>query len=107
MKTKVDVECLVMTHFENILEAVARVRRLFKLKMCLHFSESAWVLYFYPVWSCPVRPSKIYFLFIDFCSAYKFFNAWLVLVDYADVPCICKSFEPSRSATNLCQAIYL
>ena len=32
-----DVECLVMTHFENILEAVARVRRLFKLKMCLHF----------------------------------------------------------------------
>ena len=36
-ETKVDVECLVVTHFENILEAVARVRRLFKLKMCLHF----------------------------------------------------------------------
>ena len=37
--------CSVITHFENILEAVARVRRL-KLKMCLHFSESAWVMIF-------------------------------------------------------------
>ena len=37
--------CSVITHFENILEAVARVRRL-KLKMCLHFPESAWVMIF-------------------------------------------------------------
>ena len=65
------------------------------------------ILYFYLVLSCPVRSSTIYFLFIDFCSAYKFFNAWLILEDYADVSCICKSFEPRRSAANLQQTAFL
>ena len=51
--------------------------------------------------------SNLLYSFIDFFSAYNFFNAWLVLVDYADVPCICKSFEPCRSAANLQQTAFL
>ena len=57
--------------------------------------------------SGPVLSSTIYFLFSDLCSAYKFFDAWFILVDYADVSCICKSFEPRRSAANLQQTAFL
>ena len=48
-----------------------------------------------------------YSLFIDSGSADKFFNAWFILIDYADVSFVCKSFEPCISAANLCQAAFL
>ena len=123
----------VITHFENILEAVARVRRL-KFKMCLHFPESAWVMIFkveetyvsahmffvkylnfihdpccYLVFlSGPVLSAlAIYFLFTDLCSAYEFFEARLIFVDNADISFVCKSFESSRSAANLYQTVCL
>ena len=48
-----------------------------------------------------------YSLFIDSGSADKFFDAWFILVDYADVSCICKSFDSRRSAANLQQAAFL
>ena len=103
----------------------------FKLKMCLHFLilPELWLLkmeethvsahmFFvkslmfihnpcYYLVSRPVFSKYIFYLFLDSCSAYKFFNAWLVLIDYADVSCICKSFEPCISATNLCHAAFL
>ena len=62
---------------------------------------------FGPVYSCSARPSEKYSLFIDFCSANEFFYAWLILVDYADVSYICKSFEPRISVANLCHAAFL
>ena len=116
-----DVECLVMTHFENILEAVARVRRLFKLKMCLHFvilpelwlvkmeetHVSAHMLFVkslifihnpcYYLVSRPVFSKYIFYLFLDSCSAYKFFEARFILIYNADVLCLCKFFESCRS----------
>ena len=48
-----------------------------------------------------------YSLFIDSGSANEFFNAWFILIDYADVSFVCKSFEPCISAANLCQAAFL
>ena len=59
-----------------------------------------------PVLSCPPF-QRIYSLFIDFCSANEFFYAWFVLIDYADVSYICKSFEPRISAVNLCHTAFL
>ena len=109
------------------MEAVARVRRLLTSKCVYTFSVSVWVANFkvevthvsahmffvkslifihdpccYLVFlSGPVLSSTIYFLFTDLCSTYKLFEAWFIFVDNANVSCICKSFEPSRSAANL------
>ena len=58
--------------------------------------------------SCLVCPPlrEYILLFIDFSSANEFFNAWLVLIDYADVLYICKSFKPRISAANLYHAAF-
>ena len=65
---------------------------------------SCMVLFFYL--GLPALREK-YSLFIDSGSADKFFNACFILIDYADVSFVCKSFESSRSAANLYQTVCL
>ena len=52
----------------------------------------------YPV---PSSANIFFYLFLDSCSAYKFFEAGFVLIYNADVLCGCKFFESRRSAANL------